>query len=221
MIFGLKDLSLMALWKFLYNVGLAIVVLIAGYIISSLVGKIVTGIIKKFKIDNYLKKYGREDAFGGLTFSYICGQLVKWALFAGFISSSAQIINLDSIASILMIVSSGIITLLYAIIIVLVGFLIADFFADKVKEMKDLPEKEYISKIVRGIIIIATLDIAIKTVGVNVSFIENLIIILVGSFALGTAIALGIAFGLGGKEEAKHILEGLKTKVKKRKEKKE
>jgi MFS family permease len=215
---GLGNLDLFLLWAFIYNVGLAILVLVVGYVVSALVGWIVSKIIKKCKVDDYLEKHGRGDAFGGLKASYIIGQLSKWALFSGFIASAAQLINLASVAGVLVAISRAIMALLYATIIILIGLLIADFFADKVNEMKDLPRKKEISRILRAIIIIATVDVAVKTIGINVTFIESLIMVLVAAFAFGTALAIGIAFGLGGKEEAKRILEGVKTKIKKKKE---
>jgi len=215
-ILGIENLN--PVGAFIYNVVLAILVLVVGYIVSALVGWIIAEIIKKCKVDDYLKKQGRGDAFGGLKASYIIGQLTKWALFSGFIASAAQLINLASVANILIVISEAIIALLYATIIILVGLLIADFFADKVSEMKDLPRKKEISRILRAIIIIATVDVAVKTIGINVAFIENLIMIFVAAFAFGAALAIGIAFGLGGKEEAKKVLEGVKTKIKKKKE---
>jgi len=194
---------------------LALLIVIIGYIISSVIGKIAKTIVKKAKVEEFLKKHGRDDAFGGWKASDIVGTIVKWALFSAFLSTAAIFLGWGSVSNLMLIISNAIIVFLLGVIILLVGLLVADIVADYISKAEQLPQRVFVSRLVRSVIIILAADVALRSIGIDVRFIESIILILVAGFSLGMAIAIGLAFGHALKPEAEKIIQTAKEKIKK------
>ncbi|HIQ50465.1 MAG TPA: hypothetical protein EYH54_00670 [Nautiliaceae bacterium] len=193
----------------------AILIVVIGYIISGIIGKIVKKLIEKTKIEKVLKEYGRDDAFGGWKISDIVGTIIKWALFAAFLSTAAVYLNWVSVSNLILAISNAILLFLLGVIIFLVGLFIADIIADYISGAEKIPNRVLVSRIVRGIIIILAADVALRSIGIDVRFLENIILIIVAGLSLGIAIAIGLAFGHALKPEAEKIVKTAKEKIKK------
>jgi len=193
----------------------ALLIVIIGYIISCIVGKLVALAIRKAKVEEFLAKHGRDDAFGGWKVSDIIGSIVKWALFASFLSTAAIYLGWDAVSSLIIIISNAILVFLFGLIIFLVGVFIADIIADSISKAEKIPQRVLVSRVVRAVIIILAADVALRSIGIDVRFLEYIILILVAGFALGVAIAIGLAFGHALKPEAERIVKAAREKVKK------
>jgi hypothetical protein len=215
----MQDLTLAYIKSLIIDYGikgtLAILIIILGYIISAFVGRIVAGAIRKVGIEEFLKKHGRDDAFGGWKISDVVGTITMWALFSAFLSTAAIFLGWGAISDLLLVISHAILVLLFGVIIFLIGLFIADVVADYISKAEKLPQRVFVSRLVRSIIIILSADVALRSIGVDVTFVESIILILVAGFSLGAAIAIGLAFGHALKPEAEEIVKKAKEKIKK------
>ncbi len=201
---------------YLISGAIALLILIVGYFVSAFVGWLTKWILVKAKVEEFLEKKGRADAFGGYRFSDIVGSIVKWALFASFIATAANYLGWGIVSGIIAQISAAILIFLYGAIIFLIGLLIADIAADYVANAKELPQRTLISRIVRAILIILSADVALKSMGVNVAFVEQIILIIIAGLSLGAAIAIGLAFGDALKPYAQKLVSKAEEKVKKK-----
>ena len=65
-------------------------------------------------------------------------------------------------------------------------------------------------KIIKAVLVILVAIIALKQIGLQVEILENTFLLIVGAFAAGLAIALGVSLGLGMKDSAKGMVKSFK-----------
>jgi len=198
----------------------ALLVFILGWLISSWVGKIIAAILKKLRFDSIFKHTKWENALEkadfGMTISDFIGAVIKWVLVIVFLLVSAEILNLSQFADFLRAIVIWLPNLLVAAAIFIVAAVMADF-SEKLVEVvvgkMDVSSHRFLGSIVKWAIWLFAFLAILSQLGVASEIIETLVQGCVALFVIST----GLAFGLGGKDVAKEILEGLKNKLKNRK----
>lgn len=204
---------LVSIWQSFVSVTPTIIagvlVLIFGYILSSLVGALVHAVINAAKIDDHLRKARLAHSIGFLSIASLGGALIKWYIFALFIVEASKLFKLGVVSDQLNKLASMLPSVFAAVIIVLGGLIVADFAADRMLHAKRKGVR-VASTIVRWTLIIVVIVTALSQMGVDVSFISNALLILVAAIGVGLAIAIGVGFGSAFKEESKTIVKHLK-----------
>lgn len=187
----------------------AAIVLVVGYIISAAFGMLFHRFLNAAKVDDHLKKAGLSHSIGFLSIANLGGALLKWYIFALFIVQAASFLRLGILSEQLSRLAGWLPNLFAALIIMLAGLVVSDFFADRMLHAKRRGVR-VLSSIVRWFTIIFVALIAIEKIGINVSFATNTVLLLIGGVALGLSIAFGIGFGYAMKDESKVIIKHLK-----------
>ncbi len=187
----------------------AAIVLVVGYIISAAFGMLFHRFLNATKVDAHLKKAGLSHSIGFLSIANLGGALLKWYIFALFIVQAAGFLRLGILSEQLSRLAGWLPSLFAALIIMLAGLVVSDFFADRMLHAKRRGVR-VLSSIVRWFTIIFVALIAIEKIGINVSFATNTVLLLIGGVALGLSIAFGIGFGYAMKDESKVIIKHLK-----------
>lgn len=187
----------------------AAIVLIIGYIIAAAFGLIFHRFLYAAKIDAHLKKAGLSHSIGFLNIANLGGALLKWYIFALFLVQAAGFLRLGILSEQLSRLAGWLPSLFAAVIIMLVGLIISDFFADRMLHAKRRGVRVF-SSVVRWFAIIFVALIALGKIGIDVSLASNTVLLLIGGAALGLAIAFGIGFGYAMKDEAKIVMKHLK-----------
>ncbi|MDD5341973.1 MAG: hypothetical protein PHH01_00525 [Patescibacteria group bacterium] len=217
--------SLQDIWRgvinFLPNLIGAILILIIGWYIAILVEKLVVRILKIVWIDNALKKLGIKDGFekAGIKLNIAKGGgfLVKWFLFIVFIVSASEVLNLQQVTEFLDGVVSYLPNVIVAVIILLLGVVFANFAQSIVRksvEAAGLLSANFLASVAKWAILIFSILAALVQLKVAANLLETLFTGLVAMLAL----AGGLAFGLGGREKAKDVLEKIHRDVTDRKD---
>jgi hypothetical protein len=205
---------LLTLWNSLVSIlpGIlfAVLTLILGYIIGSISGWIVKHILQRSKLDDWLIKIGRADSLGGLQVSNVSGQLIKWWVIVAFLSPAANWLELGQLSAIIEKIALWAPNLIAGIVIVLLGLVVADFFADSAANAKKLKGIRTISSVIRVVTIIFFVEISLRQIGINIVLAEKTILIIIG----GIVLALAIGFGLGLRKEAESIIRDLRKNLK-------
>ncbi len=187
----------------------AAIVVIVGYIVAAAFGMLFHRFLDAAKVDAHLKKAGLSHSIGFLSIANLGGALLKWYIFALFLVQATGFMRLGVLSDQLSKLATWLPSLFAAVIIMLVGLIISDFFADRMLHAKRRGVRVF-SSIVRWFAIIFVALIALRKIGIDVSLASNTILLLIGGAAIGIAIALGIGFGFAMKDEAKLIMKHLK-----------
>jgi len=189
---------------------IALIIFAIGWVLAALCEKLVEGLFKALKVDTALKGAGMEDvvkrAGYNLNSGKFVGVLVKWFIIVVFLMASFGILGLDQVNVFLAQVVNYLPNVIVAALILMVGAVIASAMQKLVvasAKAGHITSAELVGKVTRWAIWIFAILTALVTLGVAASLIQ---MIVTAVFA-GGALALGLAFGLGGKETAQKIVE--------------
>lgn len=196
----------------------ALIVFIIGWFISITLGKLANRLMKIIKLDDALIKIGVHKALTKAKLKLDSGkffeELVKWFFIIVFLMAAVDILGLYQVTEFLREkILYFIPNIVVAAIILVVAVIVASFLQKLVKasvEVAGLKASGFISGITKWAILIVGFIAAIKQLGVTVTSINTIFIGLVAMLAL----AGGLAFGLGGKDQAAKFLEKLKEDIK-------
>jgi len=184
----------------------AIIVALIGYLIGLLFGHLVEQLLKKWKLDAWVKNNDFSKILLNIKLSNLIGHLIKWGIFIAFLAPAAGLIKLSSLSSLISQFALWIPNLIFAIIITVVGLIFAKVIARQIDTSKNYKISKVVSEIVQVIIIVLVLDVALRQIGVQIGFIETIILIIIGGIILALAIAIGIGFSSSVKEYSSKIL---------------
>jgi len=208
-------------WQNLTEVSPAIfwagLVLLLGILIAKWAGASATGFLNKVRLNQVLKRMGLEEALSKidtrLNAPKFFGEIVKWFLIIVFLMASSEILGLTQFSQFLEKVIGYYPNIFIACLIFLVAVFLSDLSQKIVVgtlEEEKITYSRFLGKIIRwGIWFFAIMAILYQ-----LKIIPSLILaIFIGGVAT-ISIALGIAFGLGGKDLAAKILKELEEKFK-------
>ncbi len=214
-------LSLLELWSRFINflpalIG-ALLVFLLGLIAAVALGKAAEKIVSLLRIDYVLEKLrvGKklEQAGLELRISKIFGELVKWFLILVFLMAATDILGLEQVTGFLNNVILYIPNVVVAVVILAVAFLLGNLAYDIVKgstKAAGIVSARLLATLSKWAIVVFGLLAALLQLGIAVSLVNTIFIGIIAALSL----AIGLAFGLGGKEEAAAIVKKLREDIK-------
>jgi hypothetical protein len=213
-------MSLLNLWQrfvgFLPSLVGAILVFVAGWIVAVALGKTVEHIVKLVKIDDVIEKAGTKarlrKAGVDLNVAKFFGGIVKWFLVLVFLMAATDILHLVQVTSFINSIVLYLPNVVVAAVILAVAFLVGNFVYAVIKgstRVAGIVSATLLGTVAKWAIVIFGFLAALIQLGVASSLINTLFIGLVAMLAL----AGGLAFGLGGKEEAALIIKKLHREI--------
>ncbi|OGI26047.1 MAG: hypothetical protein A3J76_05555 [Candidatus Moranbacteria bacterium RBG_13_45_13] len=213
-------MSLLNLWdrfvNFLPSLIGAVLVFVAGWIVAVALGKVVEHIVKMVKVDDVMEKAGTKARFEKagvkLNVASFLGGLVKWFLILVFLMASTDILKLSQVTTFLNSIVLYLPNVVVAAVILAVAFLVANFVFAVVKgstKVAGIVSATLLATVAKWAIVIFGFLAALIQLGIASSLINTLFIGLVAMLAL----AGGLAFGLGGKDEAAAILRKIRQEI--------
>lgn len=210
-------LSLLGLWERFFNflpslLG-ALLVFFLGLIVAVALGKVAEKLISLLHIDQLIEKMKLgekvKDAGIEIKVSRFFGELVKWFLILVFLMAATDILKLSQVSVFLNSVILYIPNIVIATIILSVAFLFGNFVFHAVRSstrVAGVLSAAFLATIAKWAIVIFGLLAALIQLGIAVSLVNTIFIGLISALAL----AFGLAFGLGGKEEAALLLRKIR-----------
>jgi purine-cytosine permease-like protein len=214
--------SLIDLWErfanFLPSLVGALLVFFLGLIVAVALGKMAEKIIDLIRIDQAISRMKLGDRFKDtgiqIKVSKFFGGLVKWFLILVFLMASTDILHLTQVSQFLNSVIFYIPNVVIATIILSVAFLVGNFVYHAVRsstKIAGVVSASFLAAVAKWAIMIFGLLAALVQLGIAVSLVNTIFIGLVAALSL----AFGLAFGLGGKEEAGMILKKVRENLEK------
>lgn len=200
--------------RFLPNLIGALIIIIVGIIIGMILGKIVERICQLLRLDSLFERFGIKRSFEKvgvkLSIAKMFGWLVKWFVYIVAFMAVANALQLNQLS---IFIKEDLLRFIYyvfvAILILVVGVLLAHFLAEIVlnaAEGAKFKSAGFLAVVTRYSIIVFTILAALSQLGIAGDLINTLFTAIVGAIA----IAVGLAFGLGGQGVAREILEKIK-----------
>lgn len=213
--------ALTSLWEglvmYLPSLIAGIIILIVGIFLAKAIEKIVQKIIEAAKIDELVSKINivRKIEEGGtrVIFSQIFAWMVKWFLYIVLLIAVSEILKLGQFTTFLKDIALYLPNVIIAVLILVVGFVLGYFVDDLVvKILKSTRAKlaNLVGEVAKWAIIVFAVLAALLQLNVAVSLIQMLFTGVIFMLAL----SFGLAFGLGGRDAAKEVIEDLKRDLK-------
>lgn len=191
----------------------AIVVFILGLIVASLLRKLVMKVSDLIRLDLLAEKLDLKKSFAQmgvkLNVAAVLGWIVKWFFIIVFLVAATDILGWSEITVYLREVVSYLPNVIIAVIILLAGLLIANFTRNVIQstvKAAKIQSAQFLAGLSKWAILIFSFMAAL----VQLQIAQDLIRILFTGLVAMLAIAGGLAFGLGGKEEASRVLSKLR-----------
>ncbi len=184
----------------------ALVLLIIGYLIAKVIQFAIQRGLERMRFDKAMYRSTAGEYISRVVSgpSRFLGRVAYWVIFLFFISMAANALNLPVLNQILTDIYNYIPRIIAAIIIFLVASAIA---AGAVTFSQRILGSTASAKLLAAVIPFVTLSIAafmiLNQLGIATDIVNILFTAIVGSVALGMA----LAFGLGGREVARDLLE--------------
>ena len=195
----------------------ALIVFVVGWLIAVWVGKIISELLRRAKFDKIFEKTKWDEALDKadvkMDMSGFIGALVKWILAIVFLSAAVEILGLAQFAIFLGAIVSWLPNVVVAAAIFVVAVIVADFAEKVIKAIVGKMNVKYVNlvgAVVRWAIWVFAGLIILSQLGVGAEIMQILISGFVGLIVVSAA----LAFGLGGKDLAREILEDMRMKMK-------
>ncbi len=189
-----------------------LLIVLTGYFVASVLKKLLLAILAFSRIDSLLNKTKLITQREVRLWEGVLAELVKWTVIILFLIPTLETWGLSKATEVLNQFLFYIPNVIVAVIIGFVGIVISNLAADLVRQsVKSAGDSASGSLAVftRSTIMFFTILIMLNQLGVA----QDLIRIFFTGLVTMLAIAGGLAFGLGGKEHAKEILDELKKKL--------
>jgi hypothetical protein len=187
------------------------VILIIGWIIASAVATAVAALLRAVRFNDlaqrggfsdFVQKMGiRQDSAGFIA------NLAKWFIRLIVLVSAFDALGLPAVSQVLQSLLLWLPNLVVALVVLVIGGLAANALAGLVRGAtaeSGLGNPELLATIARVAVWAFAIVIAVNQIGIATTLINTLFMATVGAVAL----ALGLAFGLGGRETAAMIVRG-------------
>jgi len=191
--------------------------LVLGFVIANSLKSLAVAFLKKIRLNQVLKRLGLEGILSKIDIRFdatiFFGEIVKWFFIFVFLMASSEVIGLTLFSQFL----EKVIAYFPNIFIAFLMFVVAAFIADfSQKIVVGTLEKERIiySKFLGKLIHWAIWFFALLAILYQLQITPSLILVIFIGMVAAASIAIGIAFGLGGKDLAGRILKELEDKFK-------
>lgn len=189
----------------------AIVVLLIGVVVASVLKALVIRLLKAVNLKGVTERVGLNQVFQGkFALSELLGDLVKWFFIIVFLLQALTIAHLQQVNELVEKVLGYVPNVLVAAALVFVGAVVADLASRVIRDAAramNASTSRILSDGAKYTILAVVSFTALDQLGVSTLFLDRLFTAIVVMLAL----AGGLAFGLGGRDAAKEVLDSLRN----------
>lgn len=183
-------------------------IIFIGLIVASLLKDLIKLVFKYFRIERWLEVAGVIKSQDVSVWPNLLGELVRWITILIFLMSSVEVWGIPKVADVLQQLLNFLPNVLVVVVIGWIGLVAGKFAHDIVRHgVRGLGSHEslVLGNAARYTLIFFTVIIILTQLGIASDLLKILFTGIVSMLAL----ALGLAFGLGGQEEARIIIKKL------------
>ena len=200
--------------RFAPNVIMSVALLVLGYFLSEIVGRIISGILDYLKVEEVLQKYRVEDALGGNELSPLLSTAAKWYVMLLFLTAAIESLNLSSINWLITSALMFAPVLIGVGLLIIVAAIIGEWIREAILDLHKFYMQKTLAEISKWIVVILSVVVALETIGFQMAFVREIFNTLLQGAVYGVAIAFGLAFGLGGQKDAQDVIRKTRKRFK-------
>lgn len=190
-----------------------LIVLIIGLLVSAIAYRVALGLFKLIQLEKYLAKYGIVKIEGHeVEWGELVAELTRWAIIIVFLIPALSAWKLDAVNTVLNRVILYIPNVIVAVILTMVGMVIARLayrIASSASHNFGKHLSHTVGLVAQWSVVIFVGFLVLHQLGVA----QELLRILFGGIIAMFALAGGLAFGFGGQEAAKKLLDKVVRKL--------
>ena len=197
--------------NFIPNLVNGLIILLVGYLIAQLVRWIMATVLRRLKFDPLIERTGITGSLRGLgvktPLSEIFAQTLFTLLLLSFLITSTRLMGLGAVALLLENLLNFLPNIIAAVIIFLLGGVVAQFVGNLVTTFGTTGGVTYaarLGRIIQYLISLFVVVLALGQLGIDTAILVTAITIVIAAFGL----ALGLALGLGARGVVHNILAG-------------
>jgi hypothetical protein len=187
-----------------------VVVVAIGWFVSTLLARAVTGLLRAIRFDEWMQRSGIADFFNkmgtGTDSAGIVAGIVKWIVRVVVLLVAFDVLGLPAVSDVMRQLILWLPNLVVAVFVLFIGGIAARAIANIVRGATaeaGFANPETLANVVRTTVWAFAIVVAVNQLGIATNLINTLFTGFVGALA----IALGLAFGLGGRDLASRTLE--------------
>ncbi len=193
----------------------AIALIVIGWIVAHILRLSTRKIVQGFDaLFNKASKNsdGKEDRIKH-SYTFIAGQVVFWAVILFFIAASSNLLGWKMFAGWMDNIVSFLPSLITGLLIILIGYLASNavhFGLITTAQNSGLPQIGILARAAQIAILLSCIIIGVEQIGLNVNFLTNIIVVIIGILLAGAALAFSfgaqtmVANVLGAQHTRKH-----------------
>jgi hypothetical protein len=185
------------------------VILIVGWLLSSLVEKGVAALLRAVKFNDLANKSGLGDFVrkmnAGTDSAGMIGLVAKWFIRLIALVVAFDALGLPAVSEVLQQLLLWLPNVVVALVVLVIGGLAARALSNLVRGAAaeaGISNANMLSKVASALVWAFAIVVAVNQIGIATTLVNTLFMAFVGAIALG----LGLAFGLGGRETAGQIV---------------
>ncbi len=191
------------------NVIAAALILIITYVVVKFVAAIIVSLIAGTGVDEVPARFDLQRFLGSTRLSEVVGYVVIFFAMLFAVTEAANRLGFDQVSHLIAIFITFGANVLLGVAIFIIGFWLANLLATIV-ERGDYSSSRWLGNLVRVLIIGLVIAMGLRAMGIADSIVNLAFGLTLGS----VAVAFALAFGLGGREPAAKLLDGLLDKAK-------
>ena len=206
--------AITALAQFIPDVIFAAVLFVIGWGAAIVISKAVNRIFKLIDLEKIVKDRRLSGALGKATLSNVLEKLAKYYVKLVFLQTSIAMLHLGTISTFLNGLAALGPVLVGAGLLVVIAALAGELVKIRIIEMGKASYLEVVGSAGKVIIIFLGLVSGLQTMKVDVTIFQQTFLTLLNGVVLAIGLAVAIAFGLGGQNDAKDMIKTMRTKLK-------
>jgi len=197
--------------EFLPNLAAALVIFLAGYLVSVIASWILNQVFKLVHLEEFLKNHKLDKSMGNVSVSRTLVKLAKYYIILFFFMVGVSHVRLGMITQFLDAVLTYAPIVMGAAFVAVIAALVGELVKQKIFELNPgAPSVITLGGVTKALIIFVGAVVALSTMGFNTEIASKTFLTLIQGVVFGVAlaagIAFGLAFGLGGRKHAEKII---------------
>ncbi|GAC1533908.1 MAG: hypothetical protein NVS2B7_01520 [Herpetosiphon sp.] len=188
-----------------------LIILVIGLLIARVARWLLRTILRRIKFDPLVERTGLTGSLRGLQIktplSEVIAQVTFVLLLLSFLITATRLMGLEPVARLLEQLIAFLPNTIAAVIIFLLGGIVANFVGNLVTTMGTSAGLRFAGRLgrtIQYIISVFIVILALNQLGINTALLVTTVTILIAAFGL----AVSLAFGLGARGVVQHILAG-------------
>lgn len=186
--------------------------LLVGWVIARLFQAVIGGVLQRLGFDRMAERAGLRQLLADVGFdasaSAVLARIVYWLILLVFVIAAAESLGLAGVVDTLEMLIAYLPNVLAAALILLLGSLLARVAGDAVGGMATragVAGGEAAGQMVRYALLVFVFIVTLGQLGLETALLTTVTVVLITA----TMVALALAFGLGSRDLARHIMAGL------------